>query len=407
MYNLSCTQICKCYMTLPKFLLENHRIIIKSANQQIALWDSRFDKYRCYPAVDRIYQLFPDKNLQRADVIETFRNDPYTGCIAAMMWGGINTDRKKNEKDKPSFQKLLEYDKTMVEVAIAYAEQEIASGNLENVFIQFSRGGQHKLPGVDSSYFTKLFFFIEQVNGCAPVKPLIFDKWTSIAHCALSIQILQQGEQLPYNGIGRDKKGKPYLKIPSGKSRAELYVRFVEDLAAWAGYLTDTKPYFQVTEAKLEEFVFGKSLKFHSPRNPRTAFWAIIHNHFSTTGTCSPNTETHINIPTFPLRTKSKRSRKSKYQPLEIYFERGKANSIREFILSLEEINNILLSGGSSKLPENAYRINQSFWANSGEEFHVQKKAWLHNGYKAYVIEKEGNRPIQIAFKSHFFEYLA
>lgn len=95
-------------MALPPYLEQNRIRIINAPDQQIALWNSSYDKLvEHFEVVKRIYRRHPDRNMQRNDVIKFFREDQYTGFIAAMMWGGINATRPSKNGGPTSFVRLL------------------------------------------------------------------------------------------------------------------------------------------------------------------------------------------------------------------------------------------------------------------------------------------------------------
>lgn len=276
-------------MPLPPFLLTNHQRIIDAPDQQIALWTSSYDPYRDeFEIVDKIYSLFPHRNIQRQGVINTFREDHYAGFIASMMWGGISATRPKTRggNDTP-FRRLLTHDPGKVRASISEADAMIAKRNLQKLFLSFGRGERNSISGIDSSYYTKLFFFLGQIQDSTPLKPLIFDKWTSFAHCALRLEVLRPGQNPGYSGIGLEGKnpGRPFVKLPTGKRKAELYELFVADFADWTRELNDLRPDSPVSVAKVEEFVFGKSLKIDKgASNPRVVLRDKVLRHFDIAG---------------------------------------------------------------------------------------------------------------------------
>lgn len=88
------------------------------------------------------------------------------------------------------------------------------------------------------------------------------------------------------------------------------------------------------------------------------------------------NTQNNANIqyaerPVFPSECVN-----SKYKGLsEFLYE----NWEKRIVLSYEQIENIL----GFALPASAYKLAQSYWANT--EYHTYAKSWLKLGYKAKV----------------------
>ena len=360
------------------------------------MWNTSYDSYREeFEVVGVIFHQFPDRDMQRRHIVELIRTDPYTGFIAAMMWGGIGANRPstKGGTDTP-FRRLLEHPKPEVEKAIKHAKTLIREGKLVQLFRDFSPGGRHKLPGLDAAYFTKLFFFLgEAETEPIPLQPLIWDKWTSNAHCALLIQLLDTGERLLYPGINRYLKNG--VSLPHGHARAELYQRYVEDFNAWAKHLG-------VTPGKLEEFVFGMSLKQDNTLdNPRIALWQIIEEHF----TGEDDVSNDVKLPsgkTRRLETKSHGTgivagvaEGSKYYPLQQYFSQQVQINSKKLTLSIDEIENLI----GSRLPNWAFARPSSFWSNSGFSDHVQKRSWLSQNYRVRIATLDNHsRTGQVEF---------
>lgn len=264
-------------MSLPPYLESNLNRIVNLPNQQIALWNTSYDSYKeDYEVVKVIYDHFPQRNLQRKGVIELFKEDHYTGFIGAMMWGGINGTRPQRGGGGTNFKRLLDFDRAKVEKAIVFAREAIKRGNIEELFSRFNGNNTFSLPGVGPAYFTKLFFFLGELDE-VDVRPLIFDKWTSNAHCALLISA--ECENLPYIRVNRYVQR--CVAWPAGMGLAMLYKNYVSNMNSWTDEL-NSKFNVNLTPAKLEEFVFGSSLRTNNvPTNPRLELWEIIYQHFN------------------------------------------------------------------------------------------------------------------------------
>lgn len=260
-------------MALPPYLEQNRIRIINAPDQQITLWNQSYEAYRAYEVVNGIYKRFPDRNIQRAGVTELLREEPYMGFIAAMMWGGVNATRPATKgSNDTNFRLLLDYPAENAKTAILYVSEKIRLGHFQELFMAFEKG-PHKIPGVGHAYFTKLFFFLGETMEGIEIKPIVYDKWLANAHCALLIQLFQDNVdyKLPYRGVNSSY---PFsLKIPSGRKKAALYEQYLFVINLWAKEL-------KIRPSKLEEFLFGKSLKiFNKPENPRLELWKIITNH--------------------------------------------------------------------------------------------------------------------------------
>jgi len=187
-----------------------------------------------------------------------------------MMWGGINRTRPQTAGgDDTPFRRLLEYSIDKVEKAIEYASDKIKSGDIADLCLEFEAEGEHSLPGVGHAYYTKLFYFLGQVHSVA-LQPLIFDKWTSNAHCALSIQNNPMSP-IPYRGINQNFSYS--VKITSDRiGKSNLYNTYVTDFNCWAKELSEINPDNRISPSKLEEFVFGQPLNVGFPFLERCSF---------------------------------------------------------------------------------------------------------------------------------------
>ncbi len=139
-------------------------------------------------------------------------------------------------------------------------------------FSQMMRNGKHKIPGIEHSYFTKLFFFIGQANDAVMRKPLIFDKWANNAFFALLAQTYPNEAARYYKEVKLAKNPlmPGQVKLHSGKSKVSAYSRYVELMNSWAEEIP-TSP------DKVEEFLFGYKLRESDyGTNPRVEIWNIV-----------------------------------------------------------------------------------------------------------------------------------
>jgi hypothetical protein len=270
---------------LPEYLIENKNNIIDAPDQFINLISKKYSKeiYLDFDIIKEFHKRFPNLKkypIQRKQVSDLFKNkEYYLGFIAAMIWGGINASRprkiKANDKEKNEiakfetidFYKLLKQDEKNVISIIKKAEELIIKGSNKECF-EFLISEKGKLQGVGYAYFTKLMYFLGHHNALVKTKPLILDKWTSNAYFALLINS-NQNEKINrfYNkNIDTEKKTVGLIS----KQLSSAYENYINDMKLWAEKLG-------VSASKLEEFIFGISLRKNNTKsNPRNQLWKII-----------------------------------------------------------------------------------------------------------------------------------
>lgn len=269
---------------LPDYLIENKNKIIDNPDQYINLINKNYSKdmYMEFDVIKEFHKRFPNlKNspIQRKQVSDLFKNkEYYLGFIAAMIWGGINASRprkvKKNDKvnneiaklETINLYKLLKQDSKQVVSIIKKVEDYIIKSKNKECF-DFLLSDKGKLQGVGYAYFTKLMYFLGHHNPLVKTKPLILDKWTSNAYLALLI-----------NSKQIDKVNKFYTKSVDQEKKtvgltsklSSTYESYISDMEIWAKKLG-------VSSSKLEEYIFGISLKKNNTKsNPRNQLWNII-----------------------------------------------------------------------------------------------------------------------------------
>ncbi|MCF2494288.1 8-oxoguanine DNA glycosylase OGG fold protein [Dyadobacter chenhuakuii] len=387
---------------LPLYLIYNHDRIINKPDQQIQPISTTYDSFpEEFPVVQEILDFTVNRNLQRRHVLELFKIDSYTGFIASMMWGGINSTRPKTQNGTDTqFRRLLEHPKKEVEDAIKHSEELIATGRLSDLFLSFAPGGAHKLPGVGYRFYTKLFYFLGELQDVT-IKPLIYDKWSSNAHCALLIQLLGENQMLPYRGIATTEKHMVVLP-KSADDRADLYARFVKDFNNWTNTLNEIPGKSPVTPGKLEEFVFGQRLNEDlRSSNPRRELWNIIIKFFNrhTPEICiGDDTATPVRRNNAGVNNQEvpELEPHHKYYPLQEHFrDMQQENTIELDIPWIENTLGILLNNICFENPA-------AFWGNNGWETNRQKRAWLSQGFR--VVKRDNlalvSRTGSIIFKN-------
>ena len=116
-----------------------------------------------------------------------------------------------------------------------------------------------------------MIYFLGHGDNKVKIKPLILDKWTCNAYLALLIDSLQIDKiKLFYTGKIDEKNKSVSLR----NNKSKIYKSFVEDMNKWANLLN-------IPASKLEEFIFGISLKENkSNNNPRIQLWKIITDYY-------------------------------------------------------------------------------------------------------------------------------
>ena len=262
---------------LPKYLIENRNKIIEAPDQYINLINKNYSKdyYLDFDIMKEFHKRFPNLKkvpIQRDDVSKLFKNkEYYLGFISAMIWGGINASRPKETAkfETIDFYKLLKQDPKLVIAIIKQVENLLIKGKIKECF-EFLQSDEGKLHGVGYPYFTKLMYFISHQNSMIKTKPLIFDKWTSNAYFALLINS-NQNEKI--NTFFTKSVDPEYKTVGLRSNKSTTYQNYILDMEKWAKMI-------DVTPSKLEEYIFGVSLKIEkSKNNPRNQLWDIIINY--------------------------------------------------------------------------------------------------------------------------------
>jgi hypothetical protein len=258
---------------LPTFLFLNKERITNQPDQFINLASEKYNnaKYKEFEIIIDFFNTFPkwkESPIQRNDVIALFKkNKKYLGFISAMIWGGINSSRPKEKGNFKTidFYRLLSVERYEIENIIQNVEEYLIKGQIKECFLYLKKDG--KIKGIDYPYFTKLMYFIGQANNKIKIKPLIFDKWTSNAYMAL---LINSNNIIKLNKFytGRIDNEKKLVGIKN--QLQDVYYDYVLDMQKWSSQIG-------ITPSKLEEFIFGTSLKIDkSKTNPRNELWQII-----------------------------------------------------------------------------------------------------------------------------------
>jgi hypothetical protein len=263
---------------VPEFLKKNKNKIITAPAQNINLITTKYSNeiFMEFDVIKKFYKTFPNlkkESIQRKDVSELFRKKQYyLGFITAMIWGGINASRpkKKDDFETIDFYKLLNQDEKKIIKIIHHVKSLLVNNQHAECFNYLNKTG--KIDGVGHAYFTKLMYFIGYVDKRIKLKPLIFDKWTSNAYLALLINTKQLDKVKKfYTGKINNK----YKSVSLRSNVALTYINYIKDMNKWAHNIG-------VTPSRLEEYIFGVSLKENKRYdNPRKEFLKIINEYFS------------------------------------------------------------------------------------------------------------------------------
>ena len=267
-------------MPLPDYLENNSFRINELPHQELGPWGAQYNakEFHNFPVVQELNERFPQRTIQREDIVNLFlENRPYLAFVAAMVWGYINATRPREQGGGPqdtNFYCMLAHGEQNVLKAIESAQQHLQKGDFTTPFKDMMPNGVHRIPGVGYAYFTKLFFFLGQSDDEVKIKPLIFDKWTSNAFCALLSQSDPKCVKNYFNGLkqsaGNINPGRAIVGL--GQNLVKAYESYVLYMNEWATELG-------VPPGRLEEFVFGSHLGHNNAdTNPRRELWDIAIN---------------------------------------------------------------------------------------------------------------------------------
>lgn len=251
---------------LPPYLAANAGRIHGLSPQVLPEWDRSYGNID-HTVMGRLRRQFPERRISREALVERYAcwNDPVLCLVATMVWGGIDAKRDNEKKVKVShLRALLATSEGDLLGVMNRLRALIRAGALESAFSACHYGAL-KLPGVGSSFFTKLFFFLGQVPPVLNPAPLILDKWTAHAFCILGAQACPSPRWSKMFDLKPLHNPKPDAVELRPSIAAELYRPYVAWMNYWAQMIC-------VPAGLLEQFVFGVSRKDKSGKsgtNPR------------------------------------------------------------------------------------------------------------------------------------------
>jgi hypothetical protein len=237
------------------------------------------------------------ETLEREIILNFYhKDDPYRAFIFTMMWGLI--DAKKPAKGSPgdkrttNFYQALSHGKKLIEKALKTSQEHLQLGTIDRAYDSFKF--ECKIPGVDTSYFTKILFFQGQALQME-TKPLIYDKWTKLIHITLMIE--QEDRQKLYDfynqkklisvskimeyyteeNLARKIKDRPLIPLLQPSKEAEYY-SYYDYVNRMNGVAMDN----DIEVGSLEGYLFGNPLKGKRNRtkkyNPRVRVLENLRN---------------------------------------------------------------------------------------------------------------------------------
>ena len=205
-----------------------------------------------------------DHELTRSDIFSIFRNENnlYKGFIAAMLWGGLGSD-----KSRDNLRNAFSYPKVEIEKKLKDVSQKLKANRIADAFESMLPKKPNKISGIGISFFTKLLYFLWPEENKQTIKPLIYDKWSWHIHAALIIDEKGVDAAMDYFIISASLTHKDvYGLIPE----ITLKDRNNVSVAAYMEYIELLSQKSQGNSGGLEEFLFGQSMKVNKrPDNPR------------------------------------------------------------------------------------------------------------------------------------------
>lgn len=254
--------------TVPAYLGRNRNKIQALREQGAFRWSDAFERID-HKKMRKLKSLFPDREIRRNDLRRLFSewNDPELAFLATMVWGGIDTSKRQR------FQGLLGMPSALLNKKLESLKDLVNRGLHQVAFLSCCKAGANYLPNVGPSYFTKVLFFLGESSKSSGPKPLILDKWTVNAFCALGCESLGSETMRNFFTKPSRRSFRRYNFIslrPADHVRSSAYTLYNSLMEDWARNL-------DVSASRLEQFVFGNDLrKDKSPTNPRLVFLCMI-----------------------------------------------------------------------------------------------------------------------------------
>lgn len=246
-------------------------------------WKNKYNKKPFIDIMDfnRIINDIPE-NIGREDIIKAFKDDKfYEGFIMSMMWGGISTQPSKGNKGNITTSyayKAFSYSKNTINSNLSDIKKFIERGEIESAYKKLEN--EYRIPGVGTSYFTKILSFIsESLEDSRNL--LIYDKWTKLIHIHLlfdsddkekAYELFQKKHLESFCKKTNNKYVTNLISAKNNKSW-DAYSDYCNRITSLSNRLTERLK-VDINPFHLESFLFGRSLKIINNRkdsNPR--YW--------------------------------------------------------------------------------------------------------------------------------------
>ncbi|NER10025.1 hypothetical protein GWK09_05830 [Muriicola jejuensis] len=237
--------------------------------------------------------------LDREYIINLYKESKYYEAFAfTMMWGKINAERPqkgyKGDKTRTPFYCALNHGKINIENALIASKKELENSNIKGAYQLFN--SDYKIPGIGSSYFTKILFFQGLANNME-VMPLIYDKWTKLIHVELLVEENEidkltqfysknQLSKLSTESANYTEMGLS-IKIKRNSSNLDISIKDNFEEEAYADYVNRMNVLasnYGIKVNSLEEYLFGKELRSKKNRNksnPRVVLLEAINKNLA------------------------------------------------------------------------------------------------------------------------------
>ena len=190
--------------------------------------------------------------LSREDVVGFFREDPYKGFVATIMWGGISRFQaeeiaRRNDRDSamPKLERLV----TLLR------DSETDAERIGGAIASLRRGGENYFYGIGPSYFTKLLYFLAYDMGLE-TRPLIYDENMKPVHFAL----MPEAGRNPFF----------YYAPAVNKLNYNIFTSFDDVYYDYCEMMSDTAREIGVDVKNFEAWVFGWPANINGGQpNPR------------------------------------------------------------------------------------------------------------------------------------------
>ena len=190
--------------------------------------------------------------LSREDVVGFFREDPYKGFVATIMWGGISRFQaeeiaRRNDRDSamPKLERLV----TLLR------DSETDAERIGGAIASLRRGGENYFYGIGPSYFTKLLYFLAYDMGLE-TRPLIYDENMKPVHFAL----MPEAGRNPFF----------YYAPAVNKLNYNIFTSFEDVYYDYCEMMSDTAREIGVDVKNFEAWVFGWPANINGGQpNPR------------------------------------------------------------------------------------------------------------------------------------------